>query len=382
MIPQVHIAILCLTHRCNLNCVYCFENKDGNHELSFETACQCVDKIIQEHCLKLNRALNLNFFGGEPLLRFDLIKEIYNYVQIHYPACDISFFASTNGTLLTDEMKEWFSERKEKFCLGLSLDGDKDTQNYNRSNSFEKIDIKYFAETWPQQYFKLTMSEYSVKNYAHDVKYIHSFGVGINGGDVCVGEYSWDNEQLYYIFAKQLLELVDYYETNDHVKNNLFEIDIAACTQPRVDRKCCGCGTSLSYYEVDGQKYPCTFIAPMGFSVTDLRAILSVDFNEPSNFTDKECKNTCYLYNVCRTCAAENYMLHKRFDTYNKRNCGLKKIIAIAVAELQARKIARNPQIYDKVKVYYTIEAIKKIKELYLPEYGKYFVEEAENPKK
>ena len=43
-------------------------------------------------------------------------------------------------------------------------------------------------------------------------------------------------------------------------------------------------------------------------------------------------------------------------------------IIAIAVAELQARRIARNPQIYDKVKVYYTIEAIKKIKELYLPE--------------
>ena len=175
MKPQVHIAILCLTHRCNLNCVYCFENKDGNHELLYDTACQCVDKIIQEHCLKSKSALNLNFFGGEPLLRFDLIKDIYNYVQIHYPAYDISFFVSTNGTLLTDEMKAWFSERKDKFCLGLSLDGDKDTQNYNRSNSFEKIDITYFAETWPQQYFKLTMSEYSIKNYAHDVKYIHSY---------------------------------------------------------------------------------------------------------------------------------------------------------------------------------------------------------------
>ena len=75
-------------------------------------------------------------------------------------------------------------------------------------------------------------------------------------------------------------------------------------------------------------------------------------------------------------------MLHKRFDVYNKRNCGLKKIIVLAVAELQARRIAKNPQIYEATKIYHTIEAIKKIKELYLSEYGKYFMEDAENPKK
>lgn len=72
MRSQVHTAILCLTHRCNLNCVYCFENKDGNHELLYDTACQCVDEIIQEHCLKLKSALNLIFFGREPLLRLSL----------------------------------------------------------------------------------------------------------------------------------------------------------------------------------------------------------------------------------------------------------------------------------------------------------------------
>jgi uncharacterized protein len=381
MKKEVHTAILCLTHRCNLNCIYCFEQKDANHELTFSVACECIDEIVHQHCIVLNGAVNLNFFGGEPLLKFELIKKIYEYIQQYYSVYDISFFASTNGTLLTDEMRSWFRKRKEKFCLGLSLDGDRDSHNHNRSNSFESIDIEYFAQNWPNQHFKLTISEYSLQNYAHDVKFIHSFGVGINGGDVCVSEYSWDNEQLYYIFAKQLLELVDYYETNDHVKNNLFEIDIAACTQPRVNRKCCGCGISLSYYETDGKKYPCTFIAPMGFSTTDLVDMLSVDFSNPQEFTDAECKNNCYLYNICRTCAAENYMHHKRFNEYNKRNCGIKKIIAIAVAELQARKIARNPQIYDNVKVYYTIEAIKKIKELYLPEYGKYFVEEAENPK-
>lgn len=38
MRPKIYTSILCLTHRCNLNCVYCFENKDGNHELTFDTA--------------------------------------------------------------------------------------------------------------------------------------------------------------------------------------------------------------------------------------------------------------------------------------------------------------------------------------------------------
>lgn len=375
MKPNVHTAILCLTHRCNLNCVYCFEKKDVSHELSFEVASKCVDEIVKKHCYEQNNGVNLNFFGGEPLIRFELIRDIYNYIQFKYPNCNITFFISTNGTLLTVEMKEWFADRRDKICLGLSLDGDKDSHNHNRSNSFESIDIEYFVKNWPKQNFKLTLSEYSIKNFAHDVKFIHSYGVGINGGDVCVGNYSWDDESLYYIFAKQLLELINYYEKNSEHKNNLFELDLAACTAPHNDRKCCGCGTSLSYYETDGRKYPCTFIAPMGFSKDDLKEMISVDYNNERLFTDVSCKNECYIYNICRTCAAENFILHRRFDIYNKKNCGMKKILALAVAELQSRLIVKNPKTYDSCRLYHTIEAIKKIKELYLPDYGKYFIQ-------
>lgn len=380
MKANAHTAILCLTHRCNLNCVYCFEKKDHTHEMSLDVAYHCVDDIVQTQCLRNSKAVNLNFFGGEPLLRFDLIKEVYNYVEEKYPRFDITFFASTNGTLLTEEMKKWFSLHKNNFCLGLSLDGAKDTQDHNRSNSFDLIDIKYFVDNWPNQYFKLTISDYSIRQYASDVEFIHSLGVGINGGDVCVGDYSWDNEQLYQIFAQQLLKLVYFYSTHDSFKNSLFELDLAACTSPRRDRKDCGCGTSLSYYETDGNKYPCTFIAPMGFPRHDLQEMLATDFNNQALFTDRSCREKCYLFNICRTCAAENYLLNKRFDVYNKRNCGLKKIIALAVAELQALRIAKNPHVYSDVKVYHTIEAIKTIKELYWPEFGKYFLEETENP--
>ena len=70
-------------------------------------------------------------------------------------------------------MKDWFFNRKEKICLGLSLDGDRPTQNNNRSDSFDKIDIGYFATMWPNQFFKVTLSESSILSYAHDFMFIH-----------------------------------------------------------------------------------------------------------------------------------------------------------------------------------------------------------------
>jgi len=375
-----HIAVLCLTHRCNLNCIYCFEKKDTSHEMTRSIAIRCVDDIIQKHCNN-DESVNINFFGGEPLLRFELIIQIFEYVQDVYPNKKISFFVSTNGTLLNQDMKDWFFKRKEKICLGLSLDGDRQTQNNNRSNSFDKIDIGFFAATWPNQFFKITLSESAIHNYAHDVMFIHSFGVGINGGDVCVGNYHWDNERFLYVFAKQLKTLVDFYVEHPENKNNLFDLDLAICANERKNRKSCGCGTSISYYETDGRKYPCTFLAPMAFSPNDIDKILKTDFNDIAQFTDINCRDTCLIYNICHSCAAENYMINGTFSKYNKRNCGIKKIVALAVAELQGRLIINNPAIFDnRDRLFYTIEAIKKIREEYLPIYGKYFKEEVENP--
>lgn len=375
---RLHTAVLCLTHRCNLNCVYCFENKDSGHEMSEKVAFKCIDRIVTTHCKNIDDKVSLNLFGGEPLIRFDLIKSIYSYVYERYPE-KISIFISTNGTLLDDEMKSWFWDRKDRVCLGLSLDGDRVSQNLNRSNSFDLIDIAFFAKTWPNQSFKMTVSEQSVENYAHDVMFIHSFGVGINGGDFCVGAYKWNDDRYYYTFAQQLKQLIGYYEKHPESKNSLLNLDLAACTVEPFDRKCCGCGTSISYYETDGKCYPCTFIAPMGFCDDDIQEMMQVDFSNPCKFTDQYCKNHCYLNNICMTCAAEDYIQNKSFSIHSKRNCGIKKIIALAVADLESRRIINLPNLYSNDKIFYTIEAIKKIKELYWTNYRKYFEEEAEN---
>lgn len=202
---------ICLTHRCNLNCVYCFQRHDDLHEMSYDICKSCVDWVFERILQETNNRAEITFFGGEPLLRFELIKSIVEYATHKYQTDNYRFFASTNGTVLTEEMKEWFSAHKHLFVLGLSLDGGRITQNENRSNSFDLIDYEFFRSNWPKQNVKMTVSDRSIYRYADDVKFIHSLGFGINGADLCVGTYNWSSDTYIKILAPQLYGLIDYY---------------------------------------------------------------------------------------------------------------------------------------------------------------------------
>ena len=82
------------------------------------------------------------------------------------------------------------------------------------------------------------------------------------------------------------------------------------------------------------------------------------------------------------TVLAEDYLATKSFKHYDKSKCRMRIMEAIVLAEYNARLIQKNPCVYDDAKLYYTIEAIKKIKNLYYKDYEKYFEikEEPENP--
>lgn len=366
---QYYTIPLCLTHRCNLNCVYCFEKHDANHEMTFDTAIKCIGEVCNR--VEANAIIEFILFGGEPLLRFDLIKNIVEYVSKLEVTQKIGFFASTNGVLLSEEMKSWFIEHKEKVILGLSLDGTRKSHNYNRSDSFDKIDIDFFKVTWPSQNIKMTVSEKTLMNYAEDVIYLHSLGFGINGGDVCLGKSSWQNRNLLQEFGKQLMRLIDYYSDCEvRPYNALFDIDIAACaSKERVKVKPCGVGDKLYFFDTDGTKFPCTFITPMTFSVEDIENICRVDFKDAEQFTDIDCYSNCFLYPICKRCPAENYLHNHSFKLWNKEKCEFTEVLALAVSEIEAKKILKNPSIYDDTKLYYMIEGIKKIRELYQDKY-------------
>jgi sulfatase maturation enzyme AslB (radical SAM superfamily) len=362
---------LCVTHDCNLSCVYCYQKHRTGERMSLETAKQSIDWIFT-HVPDYADAVEISFIGGEPLLEFSLIKKITQYVCEKKPGIPFIFYATTNGTVLDDEMKAWFTERRDCFWLGLSIDGKPETHNHNRCNSFDSIDIDFFLRNWPEQGVKMTLSEYSLDRLAEDVKYLHSLGIReIGGVNLAEGGFDWNKDGYIKTIAPQLSCLADFYVENDTLKPcQLFDKKLSVCeAQNKERKKFCGIGTGTPFFDVDGRRYPCSFITPMTFSQSELDSILETDFFDDDNFIDDDCFENCYIYPVCPSCSGANHLVNRTFKTRNKSKCRLQKLIALFVADMEARRIAKNPARYDETTRYYMIEAIKQIRKRYLGEF-------------
>jgi len=342
--------------------------------MSFETACKSIDWIFANIPSDMN-GVEVSFIGGEPLIEFGLIKKVYEYTHEKYPNESFIFYATTNGALLDEKMKSWFLAHKESFVLGLSLDGTPDTHNHNRSNSYGKIDIDFFKNTWPDQGVKMTISEYSLNNLADNVIYIHNLGFReIDGVNLFEGEFDWGDERFVKGIIPHLKKLVDFYgEHDDLMVDQMLGRRIDMCEEPnRPKRKWCGIGTGTIFFDTDGTRRPCPFVTPMTFSNEELADIMKTDFEDHAVFVDEGCFNDCYIYPVCPMCPGANYLVKKTFSARDKSKCRMQKLITLYAADLQARRLLKNPQSVPENRIYSTIEAIKKIREKFLPEFEQY----------
>jgi len=364
---------LCITHACNLNCVYCYQKHNAGTGMSFDTAKNIIDWVFA-HIPTGMDGVEFTFIGGEPLLEFELIKQIMDYTCKYYSGEKFIFYAASNGVLLTSEMKEWFAANRDKFYLRLSLDGTKETHDYNRSGSFDKLDIDFFKNTWPGQGVKMTLSEFSLRNLAKDIKYIHSLGFDdIGGVNLAEGDFDWNKDEYIGILAPQLKELVEYYLETGIRFDQLLDRSLDLCeAKNKFRKKRCGIGTGTLFFDVDGKRYPCTFITPMTFSQKEIEDVIHTDFSNDDKFLDEECFNNCYIYPICPTCSGSNYMVNKTFKRRNKKKCSLQKLIALFIADLQGKMLLKNKYSMEATMKYYTIEAIKKIKSLYYDEFKTY----------
>lgn len=367
---------ICLTHNCNLDCVYCYQQHDTNMRMNFSTAKKCIDWIF-DNIPNDMEGVEIGFIGGEPLLEFDLIKQIVEYTCSKAIHKNYIFYATTNGTVLTQEMKDWFIKHKNCFVLGLSLDGTPDTHNKNRCGSFNAIDIAFFRNTWPEQGIKMTLTEYSLQHLAENIKYIHSLGFKeIGGVNLFEGTFDWSSEEYIKILIPQLSELVDFYVDNDHLQiDQMLNRRIAMCEEENRERKkWCGIGTGAIFFDVDGKQWPCPFCTPMTFDEEDLTTICNCDFSRVDDFIDDTCYNECYIYPVCPYCAGANFLTQRSFKIRDKSKCRIQKLITLFSADLIAKRIVKHPDQYEDSIRYHAINAIEKIRSLYLPEFQEYLV--------
>lgn len=125
-----------ITQNCNLRCTYCIYSENLNlgqrshsqNVMSFETAQKSLD-FYRNHSID-SEQISIGFYGGEPLMEFELIKKIVRYSESIFEGRKIIYSVTTNATLLTDTIIEYLVENR--FNVLVSLDGPKEIQNRNR----------------------------------------------------------------------------------------------------------------------------------------------------------------------------------------------------------------------------------------------------------
>ena len=133
---KIRKITLQLTQSCNLRCAYCIysettndrQRKHSKKRMSWETAKAGID-YFAEHSIDSER-VNVGFYGGEPLLEFDLLKKATLYAEKRFEGRDFSINLTSNATLLTDEVLDFFAEHG--ISLLVSLDGPKSVHDRSR----------------------------------------------------------------------------------------------------------------------------------------------------------------------------------------------------------------------------------------------------------
>jgi len=130
-----------LTNSCNLACSYCYIRKTPGN-MSLETGMLAIDKMVQSCIDHSVGNIDIKFSGGEPLLRFELLKKLVDYSQSDNHGVNVSYSIVTNATLVTPAIAKYLKDYN--FGMGVSLDGISKTANYNRryrngKNSFDNV---------------------------------------------------------------------------------------------------------------------------------------------------------------------------------------------------------------------------------------------------
>lgn len=318
---------ICLTESCNLNCVYCYEKNKSSSVITFEK----VKQIIEEEFSKSKCCEKVIFelFGGEPFLQFGLIKEIVEFLKTNNWDMPYVVSITTNGTLVHGEIQDWLIQNREILNVGLSLDGTKSMHDANRSNSFELIDIPFFANFSENPRVKMTISEKTLNSLAEGVIYLHNCGFIID----CNLAYGiqWHEQRFLKVLHDQLLLLIDFYIKNPKIHPCSMlssHIEVVNVPPTNTSTKWCGTGKYMVAYDINKNPYPCQFFMPVSMDTPD-ELDIEIPDNIPMELLPKMCR-TCPCVNICPTCYGSNY--NETGNPYQKSvdYCSMMKIIFLA----------------------------------------------------
>lgn len=332
--PKTKIVILTLTNSCNLSCVYCYEHNKKAAKMDLKKALEIVDYEMTVD--DGSDFVCLYYFGGEPFLAFDTIKEIHKYVQSRKWPKGWFSFATTNGTLVHGEIKQWLHDNQSSIEVYLSLDGSREMHNRNRSNSYDLIDVNFFAKEYP--FAKMTVTEKTLKDLADGVMALHERGFQVSA-NLGYGVH-WEPDSPA-VLGEQLAILVDYYMAHPEYKPATLLDQAMLDLEPFTEtlQRFCGVGPLMKSYDVDGDVYPCHAFAPLCVGKEKAEKAKKLDFSCPLSKLelDEKCRN-CPLCGNCPTCYGINFGMSGNVYHIPDDHCKMMKVQFLANALLKYRQ--------------------------------------------
>ena len=335
------MCMLMVTHACNLNCSYCYETHKQGLYMSIGQAKDIIRREAQ-FVFEDDRfdELQIDFMGGEPLMNFPLIKEVVEWLESGVIDVPWLCFASTNATLITEDVRDWLREHKESIILGASYDGSGKMQSTNRGTDKYAIDLDFFYDLWPEQEFQMTISKETLPNLAEGVLSIQRKGYGVSASLAQGVDWTLEDALLY---REQLCILKDAYlkETSLPPLNKLKRIvdvfNLPSSEREQLQR--CGTGLNMVTYDIDGNRYGCHMFTPIVLGKERALPVDNVEWEKPGLMADDYCKD-CVLRCFCPTCPGFNYKYRGDFANRDKRWCPLVLAEAMTACEFQIERIA------------------------------------------
>lgn len=344
------VKALCLhiAHDCNLACKYCFAGKgeyNGKKDLmSLEVGKRALDFLIENSGNRRN--LEVDFFGGEPLMNFDVVKGIVEYGRSKEKEYDknFRFTLTTNGILLDDDVMEFAN--KEMSNVVLSLDGRKEVNDEmrptrNGKGSYDLIVPKFqkLAESRDQMnYYVRGTFTHNNLDFSNDVIHYADLGFKQMSMEPVVSEY----DEPYAIKEEDLPKIMEEYDklAKEYIKRrkegrgfNFFHFVIDLNQGPCVAKRLSGCGSGTEYLAVTpwGDLYPChQFVGDEKFMLGNVfdgitKPEICDEFKLCNVYAKEKCQNCFARYYCSGGCAANSYKFHGTINDAYDIGCEMQR---------------------------------------------------------
>ena len=351
------VKALCLhvAHTCNLNCSYCFASQGKYHGeralMSFEVGKQALDFLMENSGTRHN--LEVDFFGGEPLMNWDVVKQLVAYARSveKERGKNFRFTLTTNGVLIDDEVIDFAN--KEMSNVVLSLDGRKEIHDatrvdYRGQGSYDKIVPKFqklVESRGGKGYYMRGTFTHQNPDFTKDVFHMADLGFTELSMEpvVCAADDPMaltpeDIEivkEQYEILAKDMIR-----RKKEGKPITFYHYMIDLTEGPCIYKRISGCGSGTEYMAVTpwGDLYPChQFVGEEAYKLGDIwngvtNDALREEFRACNAYARPECKD-CWAKLYCSGgCAANAYHATGRIQGVYEPGCELfKKRIECAI---------------------------------------------------